>query len=176
MNARLVQPAASLEDAFFEMADAVRGAEPDFASIAAVRREGWSAYLARLAGLRDGSVPSQSGVPVSTYWWVRDDGVMLGVSGLRWRLTSALRERGGHIGFAIRPSARRQGHGVGLLRATLAEAAQGGLNRVLLTCDADNAGSRGVIERCGGVLSDIGETGQPPSRVCRYWIAQSPLS
>ena len=40
---------------------------------------------------------------------------------------------------------------------------------MLVTCDEDNAGSRAVIEACGGVLdSAVTLDGKPP--VLRFWI------
>ena len=46
-----------------------------------------------------------------------------------------------------------------------------GIDRVLLTCDDDNVGSRTVIERCGGVPDPAWPKtdATPPAR--RYWIA-----
>jgi predicted acetyltransferase len=44
-----------------------------------------------------------------------------------------------------------------------------GVDRVLVTCDQDNAGSRAVIESCGGVLdSVVTVNGKQP--VLRFWI------
>lgn len=170
MPCRLVEPRADLEDAFFDLAAEVRDAEGDFAAVAAVRRDGWVGYLARLRGLRDGSVPSKAGVPLSTFWWLDDDGRLLGLSGLRHRLTPALRRVGGHVGFAIRPTARGRGHAVALCRATLDAARATGLGRALLTCDAGNAGSRATIARCGGVLEAAEAVEGHEGLVHRYWI------
>jgi predicted acetyltransferase len=44
------------------------------------------------------------------------------------------------------------------------EAARLGIDRVLLACDEDNAGSRRVIEAAGGVFEDV-RNGKR-----RYWI------
>lgn len=41
-----------------------------------------------------------------------------------------------------------------MLREALGVARTLGIERALLTCDADNAGSRAVIERNGGALED----------------------
>lgn len=50
------------------------------------------------------------------------------------------------------------------------EAVRGlGIMRMLTTCDDDNPGSIGTIERCGGVLENtVSVTGATPKR--RYWI------
>ena len=41
-----------------------------------------------------------------------------------------------------------------MLAAVLGEAAALGIDPALITCDADNVGSRAVIEANGGVLED----------------------
>jgi len=61
---------------------------------------------------------------------------------------------GGRIGYAVRPSARRQCHTTAMLRSGLLVASGLGIESALLTCDVDNEGSRLVIEHNGGVLED----------------------
>ncbi|MDO3411350.1 GNAT family N-acetyltransferase [Saccharibacillus sp. CPCC 101409] len=97
-------------------------------------------------------------------YWLYDGDVPVGYGKLRFELTEALREHGGHIGYAIRPSQRGKGYGVDMLRSLLGEARNIGLDRVLLTCDAGNAASRRIIERCGG------EPDERPGDSCKYWI------
>jgi predicted acetyltransferase len=48
-------------------------------------------------------------VPATELWWVDGD-EFLGRIGIRHRLTPFLLEAGGHIGYDVRPSARRRGH------------------------------------------------------------------
>ncbi|MFD9133151.1 GNAT family N-acetyltransferase [Streptomyces bottropensis] len=79
-----------------------------------------------------------------------------------------LLHRGGHIGYSIRPSARRRGLATWALGAVLPEACAPGLGRVLITCDDDNAASARTIERNGGVLEDVRTTDEGIKR--RYWI------
>jgi predicted acetyltransferase len=74
---------------------------------------------------------------------------------------------GGHIGYAVRPTARRRGHATAALALMLPVAAERGIDPVLVTCDTDNVGSRRVIEANGGVLEDV--RGQK----MRYWIRTS---
>lgn len=61
---------------------------------------------------------------------------------------------GGHIGYDVRRSRRRAGHATAMLAATLPVAHRLGIDPALVTCDADNVGSRRVIEANGGVLED----------------------
>ena len=120
--------------------------------------------------LRDQSLeesPRPAGwVPSTTLWWVIDQ-EYLGRLTIRHRLTQRLLELGGHIGYDVRPSARRRGHATAMLAAALPRAAKLGIDRVLVTCDEDNTGSRKVIEANGGVFED--ERGGK----LRYWIPTS---
>src|SRR5688572_26709861 len=74
----------------------------------------------------------------STFWLVDANDEIVGVSNLRHRLTDSLLRFGGHIGFGVRPSARRRGYATELLRATLVEARGRGLRRVRVTRDQRN--------------------------------------
>ena len=97
-------------------------------------------------------------VPATQYWLIsRDDGgreTYVGRAALRHWLDRNLLHLGGHIGYAIRPTARRTGCGTAALRLVLPEARRMGFDRVLVTCDADNIGSRKIIERNGGILEN----------------------
>jgi predicted acetyltransferase len=92
-------------------------------------------------------------------WWCEGD-TYLGESTIRPDLTPALGSHPypglplhlhGHVGYDIRPSARRQGHGRALLVATLREAYRIGVDPVVLSVHTDNVASLKVIEACGGV-------------------------
>lgn len=107
-------------------------------------------------------------VPASTYWLVKGK-KFLGWLNLRHRLTAALREIGGHIGYAIRPSERLKGYGTLLLRFALRKARRLGIKDARLTCDEDNIGSRKIIEANGGVFDSTLVTDQGLTKR-RYWI------
>ena len=80
-----------------------------------------------------------------------------------------LLEAGGHIGYGVRPSARRRGRATWALARVLLEAKALGLHEVLVTCDDTNTGSQQVIEGNGGVMEDIRDTSLGRTR--RYWIS-----
>lgn len=107
-------------------------------------------------------------VPDHTYVWVDEGGTILGALNLRHRLNDHLRRASGHIGFGVRPSARRQGHAKAMLLAALPLAWQLGLTRVLVTCDKRNTASARTIQACGGVLEN--EIRDGDHLVQRYWI------
>jgi predicted acetyltransferase len=102
-------------------------------------------------------------VPSTTLWWVSGDDY-LGRIAIRHRLTPGLLSYGGHIGYDIRPSARRRGYATAMLAAALPVANELGIDPVLITCDEDNVGSRKVIEANHGVLED------KRGVKLRYWV------
>lgn len=105
-------------------------------------------------------------VPMTTLWWAESD-QMLGRLATRRRLTPALEKAGGHIGYDVRPSARRQGHATAMLAAALPIARSLGVTQALLTVDETNSASRRVIETNGGRFIDtVGEKR-------RYWVPTS---
>jgi predicted acetyltransferase len=111
-----------------------------------------------------------SGWVAATTRWLVDGDEYIGTTNIRHELSEYLLRIGGHIGYAIRPSRRRQGFGTEICRLALDEARLLGIDRVLITCDDTNVGSRKIIERNGGVLEDVVK--QPDSRIPkrRYWV------
>ena len=92
-------------------------------------------------------------VPQST-WWLVDGEHYLGRISCRHVLTEWLAEYGGHVGYEVRPTARRQGHGTAMLRAVRPHVRALGIDPALLTCSDTNIASRKVIEAAGGQLED----------------------
>jgi predicted acetyltransferase len=131
--------------------------------------DGFSAWVARLLRSADTSVPPGAGRVHCTYWWIVEDNVYLGAIALRHELTDFLLNAAGHIGYGIRPSARRRGLATWALQAVLVQARGLGLTKVLVTCDDANVASAGTIEKVGGVLEDVRDT--ELGRTRRYWIA-----
>jgi predicted acetyltransferase len=129
---------------------------------------GFATWTANLRRSSDPSVPPEPGWVHCTYRWIVEDDTHLGAIALRHELNDFLLEAGGHIGYSIRPSARRRGLATWALARTLERARAMGLHRVLLTCDPDNTASARTIERNGGQLADTRDTSDGPKR--RYWI------
>jgi predicted acetyltransferase len=127
-------------------------------------RERFIAYTADLTAQSQPETPRPSGhVPCTTWWWVEDD-TYLGRIALRHQLNANLLEVGGHIGYDVRPTARRRGHATAMLGAVLPIAHAMGIDPVLVTCDNDNEPSRRTIEHHGGVLED------ERSGKLRFWV------
>ncbi len=133
-----------------------------------IRDGGWQTaegFAGFVAALRAESVtPRRTGWVTCTTWWWCEGSTYLGRIALRHELTEHLRKAGGHIGYDVRPTARRQGHATAMLAAVLPHARRMNIHAVLLTCDVDNEASRRVIEANGGALEDEFD------RRLRYWI------
>lgn len=104
----------------------------------------------------------------STWLLAEVDGEIVGRSSIRFELNDWLREKGGHIGYGVRPHHRRRGYATEILRQSLVVARAGGVDKVLVTCDDTNVGSLAVIEANGGVLECVADV--DGTRVRRYWI------
>lgn len=126
--------------------------------------EGFGAFVRQVRAEEvDETVLPERWMLTSTRWWVDGDRY-LGRIAVRHRLNDFLRDVGGHIGYDVRPTARRQGHATAMLRAVLPHARTLGIDSALVTCDSDNTASIRVIEASGGVLED-----QRRNKL-RYWV------
>lgn len=132
------------------------------------------ALIARFARDRSGIGLPPGFVPHSTFWLLRDGREVVGVANLRHRLSPELLRHGGHIGYGIRPSARRNGLGRDILKFTLPQARHIGLERVLVTCGRQNEGSARIIVANGGVLESEDYIAERGETVQRYWIEFRP--
>ncbi|MFJ3583096.1 GNAT family N-acetyltransferase [Streptomyces sp. NPDC090127] len=131
--------------------------------------EVFASWVGRLCEQADTTKALSGGRVHATHWWIVEDGAYVGAIDLRHRLNDFLLRAAGHIGYSIRPSARRRGLATWALGAVLPEARALGMDRVLVTCDEDNIASARAIERNGGVLEDVRDTEIGLKR--RYWIA-----
>ncbi len=126
-------------------------------------------YIADLRRMASGIDLPDHLVRENTFWPIRDNR-MLGQVRLRHELTDGLKIEGGHIGYDVRPSERRKGYGTEMLRLALDKARGIGLERVMLTCDADNIASAKIIESNGGKLTGTATSARSGKIINQYWI------
>ncbi len=129
----------------------------------------WTDFLENIEDTRQGRNFPDGHVP-ATFLIAEVEGNLVGRVSIRHSLNPYLRTVGGHIGYAVRPQFRRRGHAQQILKLSLIEAKQLGIDHVLVTCDADNHASRTTIERCGGVLEAALATDTATRVILRYWI------
>ena len=99
----------------------------------------------------------------------KSDGRMIGTIQIRHELNEYLLNIGGHIGDGVRPSERRKGYATEMIRLALEKCKEIGLDKVLITCNKDNIGSRKSIQNNGGILENetLDEIGK---ELQRFWI------
>jgi predicted acetyltransferase len=165
-EAVLIEPTEELRPEFLAMAEEYSLAgDPRYQPAL----EDFPAYLRHLSDGARGVGLSPGRAPYSTFW-LTSGRRPIGRSSVRHHLTPDLEDEGGHVGYDIRPSERLKGYGKLILKLTLAEARRLGLNRALLTCDADNVASAKVIEGNGGRLQDQAVSKSSGKLISRYWI------
>ena len=113
---------------------------------------------------REASTPRPRAYVAYTELWMAEGDEYLGRVSLRHELNELLFTWGGHIGYAVRPSARRRGLASAGLRGMLEVCRSMEIDPVLVTCDVDNEPSRRTIEGAGGVYEDTREG------KLRFWI------
>ncbi|HET7081649.1 MAG TPA: GNAT family N-acetyltransferase [Chloroflexia bacterium] len=167
----LIEPTPALAAAFQAMVEEFRQAgEASYQRYRDLIRDDFPGYVRWTESLREANPARPDRVPESIFWLVRAGHTVLGSSRLRYGLTAQTAQTGGHIGYDIRPGARRQGYGTRLLALTLDRARAAGFDRVLITCDTANLGSARVIEKNGGVLENRLIDPASGEEVSRYWI------
>jgi len=125
-----------------------------------LRESTYAAWLSKVRSDIDLANVPEDRAPGYTYFYVRESteasfesGEIVGMINIRLALVNDfLREKGGHIGYSVRPTQRRKGYGTRMLREALAFCRTIGLRDFVLTCNKSNPASAGVIINCGGVL------------------------
>jgi predicted acetyltransferase len=170
---RLIDPTPELEAAYRQMmADFAAAGEPRRAHDLDEFGDNFAAFVASRRAMATQTDLPPNLVNQSTYWLVRGK-CILGTCHFRPRLNAKLEHEGGHVGYAIRPTERRQGYATRLLALALDKARERGLRRVLLTCDKDNVPSARVIVKNGGRLEDERISKESGKTIQRYWIELS---
>ena len=106
----------------------------------------------------------------ATAYFAMVDGEIVGTIQIRHELNDHLRHDGGHIGYGVRPSARRKGYATQMLALALEKCRGLGISKALVTCDKENIASAKTIINNGGVLDSefINDNGTAAQR---YWIS-----
>jgi demethylmenaquinone methyltransferase/2-methoxy-6-polyprenyl-1,4-benzoquinol methylase len=168
-RAFLAEPSLTYKDSYLEAMREFQGEtryldhDPDWLADDA----NFAALTQRLISYR--TSPPPGGVSASELWLV-SGGVFIGRASIRHQLNDSLRRYGGHIGYEIRPSRRRQGYGTLICRLALEHARSLGIQRALITCDETNTASRRIIEANGGRFEQAVQVEGRPVRTLHFWV------
>jgi predicted acetyltransferase len=110
-------------------------------------------YIRRVIDYSLGQNLTEGHVP-ATFFVAEVEGEIVGRVSIRHALNEFLENYGGHIGYMVRPSFRRNGYATEMLKQALQYCKSFGLESVLVTCNDNNVGSQKVIEANGGVLEN----------------------
>ena len=167
---KLVEPSAAFKDSYLEMLEEWRQANEKMVPfVLRMDSEDFGEMLKELRGYEEGIGIPDSFVPHSTYWLADEEDSIVGAVNIRHHLNDNLLAIGGHIGYGVRPGARKKGYASEMLRLALEKTREMGLSKVLVTCNKDNIGSAKTILNNGGKLeSEFQE--ENGNIVQRYWI------
>jgi predicted acetyltransferase len=164
-----LRPLRPDDEAEFRAGHAAMAAEGFTFGLGLDQAESWQAWLVSLDDYRLGRDLPSGRVP-STFLVAEVGGTIVGRTSIRHELNEYLVRIGGHIGYGVLQQHRRRGYATEILRQSLVIARAYGVDRALVTCDDDNAGSIAVIEKCGGRLDGLEAMIPPTPAVRRYWI------
>ena len=103
-----------------------------------------------------------------TTYFVVDNEQIVGTLNIRHALNDALLKCGGHVGYSVSVSKRRQGSATEMLKFAIKKCHEMGIEDILVTCHKENIASRKTIEKCGGILeNEIMNNGET---ILRFWI------
>ena len=126
-------------------------------------------WLEAVRRYEDPATVPEGKVPATELLCLRE-GKVLGMLQIRHCLNDYLQRYAGHIGYSVRPSARRQGVASWMLGAALPLCRQLGLKRVMIACEPWNEGSRRTILANGGVYEKTVHEPEENIDLEQYWI------
>lgn len=136
------------------------------------RREDPEDWLADNKQFEDPETVPEHWVPATQFAGMEaESGKLVGMIQVRHSFNEYLRQFGGHIGYSVHPDHREKGYAKEMLRQVLPKCRELGLDKVLVTCDADNEASRRTILANGGVYESTVHEPDEDIDLERYWIA-----
>jgi len=135
------------------------------------RYDNYDEWLLKLE--KDLDIPNipEGKVPANTYFFIRtQDSKIIGMITIRHKLNEFQFNRGGHIGYSIRPTERKKRYGTLMLKLGLEKCRELNLSKVLITCDKINVASAKVIQNNNGILENEVFSETFSEIIQRYWV------
>lgn len=127
---------------------------------------GPSIYFQDAQDMRDGNNLGDL-VPATNFWIMAGD-EYVGRMSIRHELNDWLRNYGGHVGYEIKTSARRNGYAAYAMKLAMDYCKSGlGLTELLVTCADDNIPSIKIIENNDGIVKETKP--DQDNRLSRYY-------
>jgi predicted acetyltransferase len=115
-------------------------------------------------------VPSHLVLATQFFFIRKCDNKLVGMLQVRHYFNEYLEKYAGHIGYSVRPSARRKGYAKEMLKAALPFCREIGLTKVLISCIDGNIGSEKTILANGGVYESTVHEPNEDRDLKRFWI------
>jgi predicted acetyltransferase len=128
-------------------------------------------WLVQNTNNRHESTVGSNWVVATTFFAVRKrDQKIVGMIDIRHNLKhDFLSQYGGHIGYSVRPGERKKGYATEMLKEGLEYVKSLNIEKVMVSCYADNIPSIKTIEKFNGVLSEVKP--YPDGKLINiYWI------
>lgn len=170
-NLKLVFPMQEYKDEWDSIINEIENANEEIIPFALKDESSdYNEYLEVTKKTSEGTNLCSNRVQADTFFLVNEgSNRILGAINIRYALNDYLYNYGGNIGYGIRPTERKKGYAVEMLRLALDICKEKGMKKVLITCDKNNKGSARTIIKNGGIFeNEVLEDGE---LVKRYWIA-----
>ena len=82
---------------------------------------------------------------ISEIYVLEDNNEILGMLNIRYTLSEEKAEKYGHIGYGVRPKARKKGYATYMLKEALKKCKKRGMTEVIITCYEKNIASQKII-------------------------------
>ena len=172
MNVSLVRPALSHGPDFHAYLSELERADGEIIP-ASCQLDGtpYEAWLRELEAFRKKDTCPDGYVPADTFFAIDENGALVGAINIRHELNEYLLDTGGNVAYSVRPRCRNRGCAKAMMAKIKAYAkTELSLDRLLVTCNKDNAASAKTIIASGGVLEDERMDKSDGQLTQRYWI------
>jgi predicted acetyltransferase len=167
---KLVEPSVKYKESFLELVTDVKKSGYETYELYAKAEDNFEEFITELENAGNGINIEEGWSPCTTFWLV-DQLEVIGVIRIRHYLNNEELQKAGHIGYEIVSTQRRKGFGTKILELGLLKAHEMGLDEVFITCDADNPGSKKIINNFNAEYVQSFVDGESSKDVLQYKVS-----